>query len=241
MNKVKTGISGLDAVLYGGIPEYDQVVLAGGPGTGKTLMGFEFLYKNAKMGNTSIFFALEENPEDLVRNAEEAFQEFTDIEDLIKSKKLIIDGEDPSALIRGGETQNNYEFGKLVAALESEITTYKANRVVIDSLSVIDVLLNNPGEYRRSMISLINNLKRLKVTSWSISELSHLDITNEEIKPEFFMFDGLISLYEIRKEDRSQLVLTVQKMRGSNHSFAITPYEITPRGFNIISAEGMEQ
>ena len=61
-NYIKTGVTGLDAMLYGGIPEKNQVLLAGGPGTGKTLLSFEYLYRNAKAGNTSLFFALEEDP-----------------------------------------------------------------------------------------------------------------------------------------------------------------------------------
>ncbi|MGC8547616.1 MAG: ATPase domain-containing protein [Candidatus Micrarchaeia archaeon] len=237
MNKVATGIAGLDAMLYGGIPEGNQVILAGGPGAGKTLLGFNYLYNNAKAGNTSVFFAMEESPDRVINNAKEAFPDFTDIDDLIASKKLIIDGEDPSTIIRSGST-NSYEFGKVVADIESTITSYKATRAVIDSLSVIDLLINDPGTYRRSMISLVSNLRRLNVTSLLTSELANPDFSSQDFKPEFFIFDGVIVMYETGKEDRRMLAMEVLKMRGSNHSFAITPYEITSSGFNVIAAEG---
>ncbi|MHB1830479.1 MAG: ATPase domain-containing protein, partial [Candidatus Micrarchaeaceae archaeon] len=89
---IETGISGLDSMLYGGVPKDNQIILAGGPGAGKTLLAFEFIYKGAKRGETGIFFALEEDPKKIIQNAKEAFSEFTDIDDLIKSGKIIIDG-----------------------------------------------------------------------------------------------------------------------------------------------------
>ncbi|MGC8676112.1 MAG: ATPase domain-containing protein [Candidatus Micrarchaeia archaeon] len=236
MNKVKTGIEGLDSLLYGGIPEGNQVIVAGGPGAGKTLLGFEYLYKNAKAGNTSVFFAMEEDPERVIENAKEAFTDFTDIDELIDSKKLIIDGEDPATIIRGGST-NAYEFGKIVSDIESIVSTYKANRVVIDSLSVVEMLINDAGTYRHSMLSLISNLRRLNTTSLVTSELPNPERLGQETGPEFFIFDGIIVMYEAGKEDRRTLAMEVLKMRGSNHSFVISPYEITSSGFNVISAD----
>ncbi len=88
------------------------------------------------------------------------------------------------------------------------------------------------------MISLVSNLRRLNVTSLLTSELANPDFSNQDFKPEFFIFDGVIVMYETGKEDRRMLAMEVLKMRGSNHSFAITPYEITSSGFNVIAAEG---
>ncbi len=140
----KTGVEGLDAMLYGGIPEGNQVILAGGPGAGKTLLSFEYPYRNAKAGKTSVFFALEETPERMLTTPRTAFSEFKDIDELIKSKKLIIDGEDPTrycgAALRAAASQ--YEFGKVVSDIESMVVSTGAKRVVIDSLSVFDMLIS---------------------------------------------------------------------------------------------------
>ncbi|MEM3781517.1 MAG: ATPase domain-containing protein [Candidatus Micrarchaeaceae archaeon] len=236
MNKVKTGIEGLDSMLYGGIPEGSQVILAGGPGAGKTLLGFEYLYNNAKAGNTSVFFAMEEEPERVIENAKEAFSDLKDIDSLIASKKLNIDGEDPAVIIRSGDA-NAYEFGKIVSDIESVISSYKAKTVVIDSLSVVEMLINDLSTYRHSLLSLISNLRRLNVTSLVTSELPNPGALGRSAGPEFFIFDGVIIMYETGKEDRRTLAMEVLKMRGSNHSFAITPYEITPSGFNVIATE----
>lgn len=235
---VKTGIGGLDAMLYGGIPEKNQVLLAGGPGTGKTLLSFEYLYRNAKAGNTSILFALEEDPGKIVENVKSAFSELTDIDDLLASKKLIIDGQDPSTLLHsGGSDSSPYEFGKVIAELESLIISSGATRVVIDSLSVLELLVNEQGVYRKSMLAMSKNLRRLGVTSLLTSEMPTPERDKLEFKAEFFIFDGIIVMYEAGEGDKRMLAMEVIKMRGSKHSFVTTPYDITPRGFYVIAAE----
>jgi len=236
--KMRVGIDGLDAMLNGGIPEGNQVIVAGGPGAGKTLLSFECAYKNAKAGITSVFFALEEDTNRIIENAKSAFKEFTDIDDLIASKKLIIAGEDPSKVLhQGGSGGSQYEFGKVVADIESVIVSSGAKMVVIDSLSVLDMLINDPSSYRRSMLALISNLRRLGVTTLLTAEMPSPERNRLEFKAEFFIFDGIIVMYLRGEEEKRMLGMEIIKMRGSKHSFVTTPYEITSNGINVISAE----
>jgi KaiC/GvpD/RAD55 family RecA-like ATPase len=226
-------------MLYGGIPDKNQVLLAGGPGTGKTLLSFEYLYRNAKAGNTSIFFALEEDPARIIDNVKSAFTDFDDVDKLIDSKKLIIDGQDPSTLLHtGGGDSSPYEFGKVIAELESLILSSGATRVAIDSLSVLELLISEPPIYRKSMLALAKNLRRLGVTSILTAELSTPERNKLEFKGEFFVFDGIVIMYEAGEGDKRMLAMEVIKMRGAKHSFVTTPYDITSKGFYVISAEG---
>lgn len=236
---VKTGIEGLDAMLYGGIPEGNQVILAGGPGAGKTLTSFEFLYKSAKAGFTSVFFALEEEQDRVVENAKSAFSDFKDIDALIQSKKLVIGGEDLSTLLHGGSESGSsqYEFGKVVSDIESIIVSTGAKRIVIDSLSVLDMMISDPVTYRRSMLALVSNLRRLGVTSLLTAEMPTPERSKLRFRAEFFVFDGIVIMYEKGEEEKRMLAMEVIKMRGAKHSFVTTPYEITPGGINVISAE----
>ncbi len=239
-NLVKTGISGLDGMLYGGIPEGNQVVLAGGPGSGKTLLSFEYLYRNARAGATSVFFALEEEPERVLDNARVAFKDFDDIDALIKRKTLVIDGKDPATVLHGGSSGggSQYEFGKVLSEIESLIVSTKAKRIVIDSLSVLEMLIAEPAVYRRSMLSLAGNLRHLGVTSLLTAEMATPERSKLTFQTEFFVFDGIIVMYERGEEEEKRLLgMEVIKMRGAKHSFITTPYEITSEGINVVSTQ----
>jgi len=240
MERVKTGIPGLDSMLYGGIPEGNQTIVAGGPGAGKTLLSFEFLYKNAKAGHPRIFFALEENPEDILRNVKSAFTTFTDIDDLVKKSMLTINGDIAAKLSEGNAESQTYEFGKIVSDIEAEVSAVKAERVVIDSLSLFNILVTDPLIYRRSTVALISNLRRIGVTSLLTAEIQNPERKGMRFKPEFFIYDGIISMYLSDEEDKRTTSLEIIKMRGSKHSFATAPYEINPDGFKIFSADEIQ-
>ncbi len=236
---VKTGIVGLDAMLYGGIPKENQVILAGGPGAGKTLMAFEYLYRNAKLGNTGIFFTLEEDPNKIIHNVKSAFPNFDDIDELIKDEKIIINGRDLSEGIFDKFENVNYEFGRIVTEMESLITSKKATRAVLDSSSAFELLVKDPTIYRRSMWSLVANFRRLGVTTILTSELHSPDRSKLTFRPEHFIFDGMMVMYQSGEEIKRIRALEIIKMRGFKHSFNTAPYDITSGGFRVLSAEGM--
>lgn len=242
VNLVQTGISGLDKMLHGGIPEGNQVILAGGPGAGKTLLSFEYLYRNALVGEVGLFLTLDETPERVLDNAKNAFSELKDIDKLVKNKALVIKGQLlSSSALKGSGT---FEFGKIISDIESTITTIGAERVVIDNLSVLSLLAlddiggrNSSFSYRRSMLALVSNLRRLGVVSILTYELSSPERAKLDYKPEYFIYDGIIAMYQTGEEYKRMLAIEVIKMRGTEHSFITTPYEITPNGFKVFSTE----
>jgi len=69
-NCVPTGIPGVDKVLgEQGIPRGHSILIAGGPGSGKTTFGIQFLYKGAtEFSEPGIYISLDEDPEDVKRN-----------------------------------------------------------------------------------------------------------------------------------------------------------------------------
>ena len=239
VGRVKTGISGIDKMLYGGVPEKSQVLITGGPGAGKTMFSFEYLYRNAKMGNTGIFFAFEEDPDRVLENVKSAFTELTDIDDVVRDGKLVFDAETPiiNALDASEIGHSSYEFGNVMTNIESKIRELNATRVVIDSISVFDIMIRDAALYRKYMLALITNLRRLGVTSLMTIEMESPDRDKLIFKPEYFIFDGIIALYQTGEETKRLLASEVLKIRGSRHSFVTTPYDITPSGFMVFAAE----
>ncbi len=233
--RVKTGITGLDDMLSGGIPHASQVILAGGPGAGKTLLSFEFLYRNAKLGNKGILFALEEDGDKLMSNIKATFSQFQDINDLIEKRMIIIDGRSPDSELSDKSAESEYEFGKIISDMESVILAEGANLIVIDSSSVLDLLVQTPLAYRRMMLSLSSNFRRLGVTSILVSETYNPERSKLEFRPEYFLFDGIIMMYQMENELRRMFGLEVIKMRGTKHSFYTAPYDITSSGVKVFS------
>jgi len=227
IKKVKTGIEGLDDLLYGGIPEGNQVFIVGGPGTGKTLFCNEFLFHGAENGEVGIFFTLEEPATSVIRNAIETFsalplKKYMD-QNLITYIDLPLEREE-------------YSMGKLAQKLEEEIKERSAKRVVVDSATLIKHLSTDILSYRKNMVGILQKLRSFNVTSLFTGELNTL---KREIafEPEHYIADGLISLYNILSDSRRFLGLEVLKMRGTKHSKMFVPFEITPEGIKVKTYE----
>ena len=238
MERVKTGISGIDTMLYGGVPAQSQILIMGGPGSGKTLLTFNILYNIAKSGTNTAFITFDEQPETVIRNAKETFSELTDIDSLVETKKLIVDGTASAArMLTESTTDTMYSFGNIVSDLEGMIKSNDAKVVVIDSISLLKLMLDNEFTYYKSLLALVSNLKRIGVTTFLTTELRSLERKNLRFSPEFFIFDGIIAMYQGEEEARRVLTMEVLKMRGSNHSRMLTPYEIVTKGFRIFTIE----
>ncbi len=238
LERVQTGIKGLDSMLFGGIPAGNQVLVVGGPGAGKTLLSFEFLYRNALQGSKGIFFALEEQKDRLIENVKEAFSDLgKGIDEMISKGMLIIDGEDIVSRLNEGVTQPTYEFGKVVSDIETMVTDVGAKFVVIDPITSMSVILDDPKVYRRTLLALVANLRRLGLTSLITMEAKTPERKFARFAPEYYLFDGILSLYQLGEEEKRILAMEIMKMRGTNHSFVTSPYEITSSGFRVISAE----
>jgi circadian clock protein KaiC len=237
INKINTNIEGLDQLLYGGIPDGSQIIITGGPGAGKTLLSFEFLYKSALAGFPGIFFTFDEDADQIISNAKNAFPEFKDIDSLIENKKIIISNQDTG--VNSIEMNDAiYQFGRLISNIEKFISSTEAKRVVIDSISLLDIMMSaDETVYRKSMMAMISDLKRLKIISFVTAEMESLERAHMKFKSEYFIFDGIIALYEENREKSRKWGAEIIKMRGSKHNFNTTPYEITPSGFKFYSTE----
>ena len=89
LEKVPTGIRGLDQVTHGGLPKGRTALVCGGPGAGKTLLGLEFLVRGAELYNEpGVCVAFEETVEELTTNMASLGHNLTA---LVKAKKLALD------------------------------------------------------------------------------------------------------------------------------------------------------
>src|SRR3954464_7854844 len=89
IDKAPTGIAGLDEITFGGLPAGRPTLVAGGPGSGKTLLGISFLVNGAQtFSEPGVLLSFEENAEELAQDVRSLGY---DLDKLVAQKKLLID------------------------------------------------------------------------------------------------------------------------------------------------------
>ena len=161
LEKSPTGISGLDDITDGGLPKGRPTLIAGGAGSGKTLMSMQFLAQGAlKFDEPGVFVAFEESAEELTKNVASLG---IDLEDLIARNKILIDYIyiDSSEIEETGE----YDLEGLFIRLGSAIDSIGAKRVVLDTIEVLFAGFKNYAILRSELRRLFRWLKCKGVTA----------------------------------------------------------------------------
>jgi KaiC/GvpD/RAD55 family RecA-like ATPase len=225
MDRLKTGISGLDEMLNGGIPARRHIAIYGGPGAGKTSFAFEFLYRGAKLKENGVYITLEETQEDIIANMRNTFPLFTDVDDLIKTKKLEIIKPDELDLVGVAEI------------IEDRILKNKVKRAVIDSSTMIRMSFEKDIEYRKTLFEFLSLLRNLDCTTLTTVEATTSKREEMKYDIEHFVMDGIINLYSLDRGETRIRALEVFKMRGTDHSRDLVPLKVTPSGIKVYVGE----
>ncbi len=230
--KVRTGIGGIDYVLNGGLPEGRMTMVAGGPGTGKTLLGLEFLYHSAMEGEPGIFIGFEERAESLRQNARTLGWALAPLEEA--GKLFLLDARvDPEVIISG-----EFSLKALLAIIEGQARAMGARRVVVDAVDVLLRLFDDPARERRELYLLNDWLNQHAITSVLTAKVS----TEGGGRYEFldFMANTVIYLDQRVLEQVSTRQLRVLKYRGSGFSRNEHPYIIGPSGIILVPIPAVE-
>ncbi|MFQ6052127.1 MAG: ATPase domain-containing protein [Candidatus Hydrothermarchaeota archaeon] len=227
MEKVNTGIKGFDEILGGGLPRESNILIVGGPGTGKTMFCLQYLYKGAYDYNEpGIYISLEEREKDLKRNVESFGW---DLDSLINQGKLEImdvsttlvdeyEGSDISLRV--------IDIGSLINIIFERVKSLKAQRVAIDSIPTLFLQYDNLSSVRNNIFRLCNLLLTIGCTTLLCSQAGIGQIGKFGI--EEYIAQGVIVLNLQRSGDKLVRSLYVRKMRGCDHSMYVHPFEITP-------------
>ncbi|MFQ6136037.1 MAG: ATPase domain-containing protein [Candidatus Hydrothermarchaeales archaeon] len=234
MEFVSTGIGDFDALFTnGGYPKGNTILLLGGPGSGKSIFGVQYLYNGAtQYGESGIYITLEETPEKIRRNMLHFGWDLKPLED--DGKLTIVDATTPRIQAEGIEEEvieRGLDVENLIANLEDTVKSINAMRVVIDSLSVMGLYSKTDFEVRTKLLRLSNALSDLGCTSLVIAEARKEDVGLKEFPPETFMFDGVISLrYDTDSQERR---IAIRKMRGTKHVLGTFKFYITENGIRV--------
>jgi KaiC domain protein len=214
--RVKVGILGLDDMLGGGLLSGSICAIIGTYGTGKTTFSLEFVWDGLKRGEKVIYISLEERENRLVGYMK---MKGWDVEPYL-DKSLFIIKLDP--------TDFNLANNRIKNELPNLISEIKANRVVIDPISLFEDLFTTDAERRREMFRFIEGLRDKECTIMMTSETDQGNSFSSRHGLIEYLADTVILLRYVRSSDLTDvhLALEVVKMRMSAHSREIKPYEI---------------
>ncbi|MBN2067886.1 MAG: KaiC domain-containing protein [Candidatus Diapherotrites archaeon] len=224
MERVKTGISGLDQLLQGGFPSDSNVLVSGGNGTGKTIFSMQYVYNGAaQFKEPGIFVTVESNAKSIAWD----MQSFNWGIHELQEKKLF----NIFRMSLGFAKSDRYVSDKIseqLRLIESKVKEMNATRLVIDSTTAFATWMES-FEFRPRLFEFLDGLKDLGCTTLFTSETSGGKTDFSAFGVEEFVADGVIALYFV-PPNRS---IFVRKMRGTGHSTSLHPFEITNAGILI--------
>ena len=233
---LKTGISGFDELFAdGGIPKGNSVLVAGGPGTGKSILCRQICYNLVSKGKKCMYVSFEESEERI----EKSMQKFGwDVKKFIEDGSFLIQKINPLDILRmkfgslggsGSATDVSYKIKPLIIPRD-----FHPDVIAVDSLSaIIAASVTKEKNYRVYLQQLFSFFEETGATSFLITETEPMPIKYSDTGIEEFLADGIIVLYNIQKKDVRETAVEVLKMRYGKHEKKMVLMEITDSGIKV--------
>jgi circadian clock protein KaiC len=226
-NSVATGIAGLDSILLGGIPRANVILVQGKTGSGKTLMGTEFVYRGITQFNEpGLIVVFETNPDKLIRDAAGFGWNLAELQ---LQKKLQIIFTSPQVF--------EQELRSTDSLLLETANEMGAQRIFVDGIGLLRPAPGDSnrvtGGYRELLQQLTESLNREKLTAMLSLESSRAPDSIATVEMADFIADTVIQLGRERHGRQMRRSLEVLKSRGQD-------YEGGEHTLQIRSGQGLE-
>ncbi len=203
MERIESGIPGLDKMIEGGFPFPSVVLIGGEPGTGKSTFGMESLFYGAGKDEIGLYLSAVSEPAWVMQSflSEFGFYE----QKLIDTKKVVF--------VDLGEKLNS-GGGAVFKEIQKSVEMYSPKRIFIDPITAIQTILESKMKYRKFLHELIMYLKGQGCITFITTEHSYSQLS---ISVDAFMSDSVIMLSYLELDNSRKKYLEVLKMRGTNH------------------------
>jgi len=220
MDRVPSGVPGLDELIEGGFVPNSIVMVAGEAGTGKTIFCTQYIWNALCIGENGVYVTLQQT-DDEIRNDVAIFgRDFRRAEEMNQCRIVFIEPQD---------------IKKIIETILKNVKEIKAKRVAIDSISMICEYADKRKDVRYNLGYLFRQLKKMGVTTLTSSEVEEGSALLSRHGIEEFLVDGVIVLKcgvdVVGGKPRS---LYIKKMRRTKHDLNTHPFEITERGVKVI-------
>lgn len=242
MDRVVTGIKGLDEVLHGGLPKARTILVVGSPGSGKTTFAVQFLVGGANAGEPGLYVSLDEKPERVKVNLSafgwgiDALEDsgkltFIDATQLKRPGQRIsqptIDTENPVNL-----TLPELTLGSLVRTIRRVAAEEGTMRIVVDPITSLMLRYPEEAKRRRALLLFFDALESTGCSCIVTSEL-RTSMLARRFQVEEFLSQGVVLLHTMVHDGNVIRGLQVEKMRGISHDAQLRPYQIGQTGVEV--------
>ena len=243
VSRIKTGITGLDELIEGGLPVGRTILVSGGCGTGKSVLALQYLYYGAaEYGEPGVYVTFDEMPEKIRQDMLAFGWNFKALED--SGKLAIIDGTSARAGANSEEEHamlpGQMDIDRLLVEVMAVARNIGAKRIALDSIPSMAFRLSDPAEIRKAILKMAFVVSRSGLTALITSEVPEQTIGGgqslrfSKYGVEEYVSDGVILLNFLGLGGASNTrTLYVRKMRGTRHSMEIHPMEITDKGIAV--------
>jgi circadian clock protein KaiC len=222
--KAKTGIAGLDDILFGGFPQRHLYLVEGDPGTGKTTLALQFLLEGLKHGEKGLYVTLSESKAELLGVAGSHGWSL----DQIPIFEMTPQEEDiqPDAQYTVFHP-SEVELADTTSSVLKQVDEVQPARVVFDSLSELRMLARDPLRYRRQILGLKRYFAGRNCTVLLLDDRTAEgnDLQLQSIAHGVVVMQSLEKDFGIKRRR-----LEVRKMRGSRFREGYHDYTIETGG-----------
>lgn len=256
MDRISTGVEGLDRMLNGGLIPARPYVISGPSGSGKTILAMHFLLEGIRHGEPCLLVTLDEPPNEVKSNMAhfgwnldrlKILDATPDVKMHKKTKSIIDVGS--TLDVRDMEDVRDIRRSQQLRAIEVSIhsiqkmlkqeffdnleaTGQRYKRIVLDSLTALK-LFSMRGEDSRILIqSFMRFLSELEATTILVSER----LNASSIETDFFLSRGEIRLHKWIDGQNLKRAASIERFRGSSFDDVMRPMTISDRGISVQSS-----
>jgi circadian clock protein KaiC len=222
IERVLSGIAGLDKMADGGFPKNSTIMVRGGTGTCKTNMCLQYLHEGiTKYNEPGVLISFAETKEQIHKHAKSFGWDFESLE---KKGLFTIIKYAPHEVLKVME-----EGG---GSIRDTIEAVKAKRIVIDSITAYEMLFEKRYIANESILNLFEMLRGWDATTLVTSE-SPVEPNARYKGHSGFLSDGVVHMYYLRNGQRRVRALEIIKMRETAHTDRVMTFTLTTCGLVV--------
>ena len=222
INRLATGVPGLDAVLGGGLPEFSFNLIAGTPGSGKTTLAHQIMFALATPERPAIYFSVLGEPPLKMLRYQQQF-DFFDSALINRSVHFVSLSEDAAS----------GDLDRVLKRIVGDVAALSPGLVLVDSFRSVVFATQSGGNPHNTLQQFVQQLGML-MTSWQATTFLIGEYFDEtDTNPVFTVADGLIWLRQSVQRNSMVRKLEVMKMRGQRTLPGLHTFRIDHSGVRV--------